>query len=293
MDIGIISVIVAVVIGVPPIWYARRQTRIAESAHSSNNSKKTNNVEVLTRIRDFKKVRVGYIHYPPFTAASNDGVDGPTGLYVDLLQRLCESESLNLEFEQIRFSSAVKDVADGKYDIVLSIFQTPKRSRQVDFTALMHTVSVSGVVRRQENRISSQSDLMEHKLKFVVCCEEIGHEILVDHLRIPTNQVIIIDTSNIADIIDMVATKKADIAIADSLSCQHGLAARGAEGPKLKPVLRSRPIFLCQNGVMIGRNQEPLANWLNKGMRELLKSPEFKSSEQLILDEFHGIISKL
>jgi len=77
---------------------------------------------------------------------------------------------------------------------------------------------------------------------------------LEDQLKVPLEQMTIIDTSNIADIIEMVAAKKADIAIADSLSCQHSLAARGAEGPKLKPVLRRRPLYQCYNGIMIRQN---------------------------------------
>jgi ABC-type amino acid transport substrate-binding protein len=103
----------------------------------------------------------------------------------------------------------------------------------------------------------------------------------------------IIDTSNIADIIEMVAAKKADIAVADSLSCQHGLAARGAEGPKLKPVLRRRPLYLCANGVMIARGQEPLAEWLERGLRPLLARDDFKRAETAILEEYHGIIAKI
>ena len=156
----------------------------------------------------------------------------------------------------------------------------------------MHSVSVSGFVRKTENRITSQADLLDFPLNFVVCKEEIGHELLEDQLKVPCEKMMIIDTSNVADIIEMVASKKADIAIADSLSCRHGLDARGAGGPRLKPVLRRRPLYFCPNGMMIRRGQEPLADLLEKGIKPLLRRDDFKKAEATILEEYYRVISK-
>jgi ABC-type amino acid transport substrate-binding protein len=288
--IAALSVVAAILIGIPQVWFARRQTRIAEQAHALAIR---SHVDVLARIRANKSARVGFVHYPPFVVATGDDHDQPTGLYVDLIRDFLKREDIISDFQQVRFSSAVQAIVDDEYDVVLSIFQTPRRSRFVDFSAFMHSVSVSGVVRRQEDRIHSQSDLVDHNLIFVVCREEIGHEYLEDLLKIAKTRIKVLDTSNVADIIQLVASKSADIAIADSLSCQHGLAARGAEGPKLKPVLRRHPLYLCLNGVMIGRNQKPLGDWLDKGLKKLLAEPEYERAESSILDEYHGIISKL
>lgn len=293
ISLTIIGIVLSAVIGIPALYYQRRQTRIAEAAQQKGlvQASAERHVNILTRIRAEKKLRVGIVHYPPFASTVAD--EEPSGLYVDLIRELCTTEGIRPMFEQVRFSSAISAVSDDKVDVVLSVFQTPRRSRVVDFCAFMHSVSVSGVVRRSEDRITSQSDLLTLPLKFVVCKEEIGHELLEDQLRVPSSRVMIIDTSNIADIIEMVAAKKADIAIADSLSCQHGLAARGAEGPRLKPVLRRRPLYLCPNGVMIGRDQEPLANWFEKGLKSLLTRDDFKRAENSILEEFHAVISKI
>jgi ABC-type amino acid transport substrate-binding protein len=217
----------------------------------------------------------------------------PSGLYVDLIRLLCESEGIIPVFEQVRFSSAILEIQRDSVDVVLSIFQTPRRARFVDFTAFLHSVSVSGVTRRQEERVSSQSDLVALPLKFVVCREEIGHEILEDQLKIPSKQLTIMDTSNISDIIEMVAAKKADVAIADSVSCQHGLAGRGAEGPRLKPILRRRPLYLCPNGIMLAQGQDALSNWLDRGMKRLRDTPEFRRTEDIVLDEFNGMINRV
>lgn len=289
--IAVIGLVVAVAIGIPALLYQRRQTKLAEEARQIEASKV--HVDRLQRMRTQKRLRIGYLHYPPFSIAPSGDDDPPTGLYVDLIRRLCESEGIAPAFEQVRFSSALSAIVDDEVDIVLCIFQTPRRSRTVDFAAFLHSVSVSGVTRRQEDRISSQADLVALPLKFVVCRDEIGHEILEDQLKIPQKQMTIVDTSNIADIIEMIAARKADVAIADSLSCQHGLAARGAEGPKLKPILRRRPLYLCPNGVMIPKGQDPLAEWLDRGMKKLRSEPEFQKADETILEEFHGIINKM
>lgn len=293
ISLTVIGIVVTALIGLPALYYQRRQTRLAEAAHATATAQlaPVHRVDVMARIKTEKKLRVGIVHYPPFATMLGD--EGASGLYVDLIRELCAIEKIDPQFEQVRFSSAVDCVRDDRLDAVLSIFQTARRSRVVDFCAFMHTVSVSGVVRRTEDRITSQADLLQLKLAFVVCKDEIGHELLQDALKVPLERLTIVDTSNIADIIEMVAAKKADIAIADSLSCQHGLAARGAEGPRLKPVLRRRPLYHCFNGVMIGRNQEPLAEWLEKGLKPLLARDDFRKKEATILEEYHAIVSKV
>ncbi|QDK80824.1 amino acid ABC transporter substrate-binding protein [Spirosoma sp. KCTC 42546] len=250
-------------------------------------------VDILTHVKETKILRVGYCHYPPFCYSTVDDVEKHDGLYINLLRAFCQTQGIEAQFEQIRFSSSIDYLLADKADILLSIFQTPKRSRSVDFTAFLHTVSVSGIVRKTENRITSQSDLLQYPLTFVVCRGEIGHELLETSIKISPSKVTVIDTSNIADIVAFVAAKKADIAIADSLSCQHALDARGAEGPLLKPVLRRRPLYLCQNGIMLPLNQEKLSDWLDKGLKSQLKLPEFQIMENDLLEKYNGIISKI
>ncbi|MDQ1590693.1 MAG: polar amino acid transport system substrate-binding protein [Pyrinomonadaceae bacterium] len=289
--VAIVGVCVALALGIPAIILQRRQTRLAEEARRFEIA--ASRVDVFQRMHTGKRLRVGYVHYPPFAIAPMMEHEPPAGLYIDLMRRLCESDGIVAEFRQVRFASALSKVVGDELDVVLCIFQTPRRSQTVDFSAFLHSVSVSGVTRRQEDRISSQSDLVSLPLRFVVCRGEIGHEIIEDHLKIPEARVTVIDTSNVADIIEMVAAKKADVAIADSLSCQHGLAARGAEGPKLKPILRRRPLYLCPNGVMFAREQDDLADWLDTGLKALLREPEFRKTEETILEDFHGTISKI
>jgi ABC-type amino acid transport substrate-binding protein len=289
----VIGILVSLAIGLPSVLYTRRQTRIAEAAHRAalSDPRRDQHIDVLVRIRAERRVRIGIVHYPPFTSSIGD--ERESGLYVDLLRALCDSEGIEPVFVPIRFSGAVDAVCNDHVDMILSIFQTPRRSKMVDFCAFMHMVTVSGVVRRAEDRILSQSDLLQLPLRFVVCKEEIGHELLEDQLKVPLEKMTIIDTSNIADIIEMVAAKKADIAIADSLSCQHSLAARGAEGPRLKPVLRRRPLYQCYNGIMIKQNQKHLAEFLEKGIKPLLVRDDFRRAEAAILEEYYAIISKV
>lgn len=247
-------------------------------------------VHTLARMNLTNRLRIGYLHYPPF---SLDSEGGPSGFYVDLIRTLCESIGVAPEFRLVRFSSAIRSVLDDKVDLVLCIFQTPRRSRVVDFAGFLHSVSVSGVVRYSERRVSSQSDLVSSKLKFVVCRDEIGHEILVDQLRIPEKQMLIVDTNNVSDIIDLVASGKADIAIADSLSCEIGLAARNQQKPKLRPVLRRLPLSMCPNGVMIPREQPDFSEWIDTGLKKIRQQGDFPQREVQLLSDLEGIVIKM
>ncbi len=283
--------IIIPVIGIPTLLLQRRQTRIAEALQRIDVSRVY--VDQLQRMRANKQLRIEYLHYPPFSFAPLANSDPPTRFYMNLIRRVCDSEGITPVFELIIFSSALSAILKDELDIVLPIFQTPRRSRMADFSVFLHSVSVSGVTRYQEDRISSPYDLVTLPLKFVVCREEIGHEILEEHFKIPLKQIIIVDTSNIADIIEMVAAKKADVAIADSLYCRRGLAERGAKGPKLRFILHRRPLYLCPNGIMIAKGQHPLAERLDRELKSLLNEVEFQKAEEDIIEEFCGIIVKM
>jgi uncharacterized protein YigA (DUF484 family) len=63
-----LSVVIGLATGVPRVWFARRQARIAErqhllAAHS--------HVDVLERIRANKAARIGFVHYPHFVLLPN------------------------------------------------------------------------------------------------------------------------------------------------------------------------------------------------------------------------------
>jgi ABC-type amino acid transport substrate-binding protein len=160
ISLTITGIVITVLIGAPALYYQRRQTHLAQkSLEASARTEAQKSIDVLRRIRETKRARVGVLHYPPFVSILGD--EEATGLYIDLIRELCTSESIAPIFVPLRFSSAVNAVRDHQVDMALSIFQTPRRSRTVDFCAFMHSVSVSGVVRRTEDRITSQSDLLQ------------------------------------------------------------------------------------------------------------------------------------
>ena len=290
--LALIGVIVTLVIGIPALFYQRRQTQLAEIDKTS--SKTNTDFDVLARIIRDKKIRVGLVNYPPFVDVCTNQAELSTGLYVELIRRFCESEGIKVDFKQVRFGSAVEDIIEDKADVILSIFQTPKRSRKVDFCSILRTVTVSAVVRKTENRIRDTSDLKELKeLKFIVCKGEIGHELLEDNFEIPKTRLNIYETNNVEDIIQMVAAEKADIAIADTVSCNLGIHAHGDKSPKLKPIFRRQPLYRCYNGLMIKRDQKPLAHWLNEGLKTSLNDPEIESLENDVLEKYNGIITKV
>jgi hypothetical protein len=44
---------------------------------------------------------------------------------------------------------------------------------------------------------------------------------------------------------------------------------------------------------MFAKEQDALADWLNRGLKALLREPEFRKMEEAILEDFHGTISKI
>jgi len=134
--LAIIGILVSLAIGVPSVFYARRQARIAETAHRAAiaNSLHEQEIDVLARIRTEKQARIGIVHYPPFTSSIGD--ERESGLYVDLIRALCEAEGIVPLFIPMRFSGAVAAVRNDQVDMILSIFQTPRRRSWLIFAHL-------------------------------------------------------------------------------------------------------------------------------------------------------------
>jgi hypothetical protein len=275
-------------------WFFPREAKKRQLETPSQIINKQRRVDKHQSILATKKLKVGYFHYPPFIKCPENPLnENPSGLYATLLQKAVETENLSIEWHLYNLGDAIHAVNSGEVDIFNCIFQTAVRAENCDFTAFLHSVAVGGVALRSYNVVRSQADLSSTSCRVVVCKGEIGHEFAEKVLKIPKSRLTTIDTQVIANICSFVQTGHADIALADSISCQNWLNENSNSKPAMKPIFRRVPLYICQTGIMLPREQLNLAKWLETKIRICVALPEIIQMESEILDEYHGIIHKL
>jgi ABC-type amino acid transport substrate-binding protein len=248
----------------------------------------------LKRILETRSLTVGVPHYPPLVDFKGEGDKIQSyGLYFEMLEIIAKKYELHLELCSYSLSTCVDAITNNEFDIALSVFKTISRAKRADFTAALHLVNVTGVGRIEDNRVQTLADLQNERIRIVVAKGEIGEEILCDYIEIENinERLIEVGTDNISEIITLVATGVADIAVADSLSCHNYLSTYG--GNTLKHLFRDNPLYICPNAIMIPIGQNVLRDWLNREFREARNNPYIVRSESQILRELKGIIERV
>lgn len=246
---------------------------------------------ILDVILQDKKITVGWFSYYPFVYLSKPNDKIPVGIYPLLVNQVATKFNLQVEWRQLNISETVEMVNNRKVDIVVSVFQTPNRARQVDFTAFLHSITVAGVAKRIITDIHSQSDLLKSEYSIAVAKNEIGHE-LVEAIKIRKSRITVIDSFDISKVISSVKAGETDIVLLDSVSIRNYLKTLPkTEIKKINQIFVRRPLAICHNGIMILQNQIEFANWLDTEFRIARENIEIAEYEKKILTEYEDIVS--
>lgn len=248
--------------------------------------------DILTNILEKKIIRVGWFNYPPFIQQDQQKSNVPIGLYPLITQEVAIKFDLEIKWKFINLSESVETIKENKVDVVLSVFQTPNRARQVDFTCFMHSIIVGGVAKKSINDIHSQSELLRSNYSITVAKNEIGHE-LVEAIKIPRSRITIIDTNDISKIIGFVKSGETDLVLLDSVSIKNYFRNNAQAATKnIKQIFIRRPLAICHNGIMIPQNQIEFANWLDTEFRLVRDREDITAFENLCLTDYQAEVSK-
>jgi ABC-type amino acid transport substrate-binding protein len=209
-----------------------------------------------------------------------------------MLKLIARQEGLSMSFSAINTGDAIGAVENYDTDMALCIFQTSQRSKRVDFSALLHTVKVGGLILSTQSKIRAVGDLQQSSVRIAVCRGEIGHEWVTTVMRIPKRRLTILDTHDNRELAMLVESGKADIALADFITLSQYLELRETRQPAMRMVFRRDPITICSNGIAVARGQEDWANWLDQKFREIQCTPEIQKMETQTLKNYKNIIQR-
>jgi ABC-type amino acid transport substrate-binding protein len=145
---------------------------------------------------------------------------------------------------------------------------------EVTFSRPLLFVGLSAVTRANETRFVTEADLQKPGLTVAVTAGEVGHEYAQKYL--PNAKLIVIDTPDITRPMLEVLSGRADIGIADSMSCYNFVSAHPNDA---KQLFASKPLYVYATTLLVPRQDPDWKDFLDQSLAFLDYSGITKSIE--------------
>jgi PAS domain S-box-containing protein len=206
-------------------------------------------------------VFVSQTMYPPFEFLGQD--DDQTGMSIELARWIATEFGFQARFVHTHFQQAQKDVLSGKADVLTSLFYSPKRDDQFDFTQMIFEVPASIFVSSQRMDIQDITDLKGRRIAMQE--GDYAREFLetrrIDFIHVPT--------LNFAEAVDQVIAGGADALIGDEQIVLYDIF-KNVKADQIKKV--GQPLYIGRNCMAVKESSPLLLGILDKGVSEAKKS---------------------
>jgi len=233
--------------------------------------------------------------YPPFVEFRHEGQNVvASGLYPMMLEYVAAQDSLHVEYEILRWDTAIQAITTGKVDVVACVLQSGKRRKNCDFVGTLYRVGVGGVVRTDQDRVRRHEDLSDPNVRIAVTKGEIGWEYAVRYLMLEEQfyRFTVIEDAQITRMMEFVVSREVDVAIADSLSCAQYVERACAEGVHLRDAFAQSPLHVEDNSLMIAKGATDLKGWLSDGLIRARREAIVVTLEKKISADYPSILIK-
>jgi ABC-type amino acid transport substrate-binding protein len=235
------------------------------------------------------KLTIGIFPYPPLSVgAEPDAMSGPWPMLANAL-----AAELGLQAEY-RFTSYA-DLLENAYasvDVVVSVFETPRRRRYFDFTRPINRVGLLGLCRDAVGSVA-EDGLRSGQYRTLVQEGEVGWEFMVDEAprAIANKRVVSVDAVDGVEVLTMLKAGRYDVALIDALSCMNFLA-----DPELSNGLRlafDAPLNMFDSSVAIRKTSGLDLSQVDKIVGDLRNRPEYLEAEQEALRGVERIVRRV
>jgi len=210
----------------------------------------------LERVRNDKKIRVGYISYSDIT--SRDHQTGQIkGFLVDVLYETLADLQIpkeNVEFVETDWQNFGLGLETRKYDLsIAGTFNTPVRARVVEFSSPIFYLGNGAVVRKDDDRFHSIQDFDRSDITIAVVQGEQGYEYAKNHLK--KANLVSLSGADLSVAPLQVKLGKADAALSD----QYVLRKYVLNNPEVKDALADNPYDVLPICWSVRKNQQDAA----------------------------------
>lgn len=218
-----------------------------------------------------KELSVCYVVWAP--SVIKDPNSGKlSGFLIEMAERIAEEAGFNLKYIESSWGGFPADLSAGKCDVgVAGFYPLIPRSTAVSFTLPFYYAGNSGVVRADDGRFSSISNLNDSTVKIAVLQGEFGH--VYSKRYFPKAKLIILEKSadNTAPLL-AVSSGQADV----GLIMEDVVKGYVNSHPEVKPVF-AEPYSSTPVSWAVRRNDQQLLNFLNNAIKYLEVTGELEA----------------
>lgn len=289
--VAVAGVIATVVTGFGAVWLQNRHPK-SDAGNSHDNSvapQADSPLEShLERLLKSRKLTIGAVKHPPLSdyQFTSSGIVF-SGLYVELAKLVAARMGLKAEFKPVSWSEIPHAFDAGELDLVVSVFDTQGRRKTADFVAPFHSISLCGVVLRSSDKVSELGDLSNPDVRVAVTSGEAADEV-VRELRIPKSRVLAVASQRLDDMMALVETGRADVALVDSVT------GRGVENRNFafEVVMADGELGVSRNAIMVPKGDDAFAAEMDELFTKARQDVLIQELEEEVLAECRGSIKR-
>lgn len=230
-------------------------------------SQKESPKSVYDKILDTKKIRVGYISYPPsFIKDPNTGKF--SGIFHEVLQKIGEKLDLKIEYtEEVGWGTMIEAVNSGRVDLVCTgVWPTTERGKHVDFTSALYYSTVRAYTHHNNTKFDSNLEAINNSsVKISTIDGEMTS--IITQIDFPNaKEVSLTQMSDVSQVMLEVATGKADVTFVEPAIALEYISKNPG---KIKEVINVPPLRIFPNTMIVGKGQVALLSTINIGINEL------------------------
>jgi hypothetical protein len=174
------------------------------------------------------------------------------------------------------------------YDIIPGVFDTSQRRERFAFSIPLHRIGLQGVCLAEKKPFTKEQ-ISKQNYRLLVQPGEVGWEYVKAEFRrvYASGKVVRIDSTQTKGILDMLLSRKYDLAIADEVSCLHFV--RESHPNVAFRLAFPKPPIIYDACIAVNKALDLDLNLLNDTVREVRNEPEFLRDEARSLSGFEHI----
>jgi len=230
--------------------------------------------QVMERIINDKKIKVGYIPAPPGTI--KDPLSGEVkGYYVDGLRYIFRTIHVEPELIETTWANFAAGLQSGQFDLSMAgTFATIQRAAAVEFTRPINYLGYSAIIKKGDERFKTLSDLNKDGIKIAVVQGGAGLEYVKENF--PKVTIVALATGDLTAPFVEVSAGRADVGIEDASQARR----YAAQQPGVTDLFEANPYNVLPIAWSVRRGNQDLLNFMNTAIEFMLFTGRWEKMAQ-------------
>ena len=216
-----------------------------------------------------KKIRVGYIAYPPNFIKNPDGTYG--GIFYEAMEEIGKKLGLEIDYtEEVTWGGMIEAIKTKRIDMVVTgIWPTSARGKHVDFANPLFFSVVKAYTQIDNNKFDGNLKTLNNKnVKISTIDGEmtsiIANMDFPDAQKVPVAQML-----GVAQTLLDVQTKKTDVTFVEpAIALEFDVKNPNS----IKEIANIKPLRVFPNAMMLPKDEEEFKTMLNVAINELINN---------------------